>query len=70
MSYLTLPDKSGDLVYEIIVEYDQGTVHYASEVKVENWFNQNTAGFKPAGLFCIKLIFVIFKQSFLCLIFL
>ncbi len=33
---ITLPDKTGNVVYEVVVDYDQGTVHYAFEVIIEN----------------------------------
>src|SRR6056297_760922 len=31
---LTVPDETGNFVYEAVVDYDQGTVHYAFEVDV------------------------------------
>jgi hypothetical protein len=33
---LIVPDKLGEIVYEVIADYNQGTVHYAFEAIVEN----------------------------------
>jgi len=33
---LKVPNELGSVVYEVVVEYEQGTVHYAFEVTVEN----------------------------------
>jgi len=32
----TVPNEVGNVVYEIVVDYEQGTVHYALEVIIEN----------------------------------
>jgi len=35
-SRFTVPKEVGNVIYEVVVDYDQGTVHYAFEVIIEN----------------------------------
>jgi len=33
---LVVPNELGEVIYEVVAEYEEGTVHYAFEVTVEN----------------------------------